>query len=113
MICWTISDWTTARETIMVKPFTVKGLGTRLASEFAGLADKKGLVLTVESSSDDIVLGDKEKIQRIVRNLLSNALKFTDAGSVTLRLSYEGGMLFISVHDTGTGMDEEGTTANL
>ena len=95
------------KETIMVKPFTVKGLGTRLASEFAGLADKKGLVLTVESSSDDIVLGDKEKIQRIVRNLLSNALKFTDAGSVTLRLSYEGGMLFISVHDTGTGMDEE------
>ena len=39
----------------MVKPFTVKGLGTRLASEFAGLADKKGLVLTVESSSDDIM----------------------------------------------------------
>ena len=95
------------KETIMAKPFTIKGLGTRLASEFAGLADKKGLVLTVESSSDDIVLGDKEKIQRIVRNLLSNALKFTDAGSVTLRLSYEGGMLFISVHDTGTGMDEE------
>lgn len=95
------------KETIMTKPFTIKGLGTRLASEFAGLADKKGLVLTVESSSDDIVLGDKEKIQRIVRNLLSNALKFTDAGSVTLRLSYEGGMLFISVHDTGTGMDEE------
>ena len=95
------------KETILAKPFTIKGLGTRLSSEFAALADKKGIVLTVENSSDEIVLGDKEKILRIGRNLLSNALKFTDAGSVTLRLNYSDGMLFLSVHDTGTGMNEE------
>ena len=94
------------KETILAKPFTIKGLGTRLSSEFAALADKKGIVLTVENSSDEIVLGDKEKILRIGRNLLSNALKFTDTGSVTLRLTYSNGMLFLSVHDTGTGMDE-------
>ena len=95
------------KETILAKPFTIKGLGTRLSSEFAALADKKGIVLTVENSSDEIVLGDKEKILRIGRNLLSNALKFTDTGSVTLRLTYSNGMLFLSVHDTGTGMNEE------
>ena len=95
------------KETIFAKPFTVKGLGTRLSSEFAALADKEGIVLTVENSSDEIVLGDKEKILRIGRNLLSNALKFTDAGSVTLRLSYSDGVLFLSVHDTGSGMEEE------
>ena len=95
------------KETILAKPFTIKGLGTRLSSEFAALADKKGIVLTVENSSDEIVLGDKERILRIGRNLLSNALKFTDAGSVTLRLNYSDGMLFLSVHDTGTGMNEE------
>ena len=95
------------KETILAKPFTVKELGTRLSSEFAALADKEGIVLTVENSSDEIVLGDKEKILRIGRNLLSNALKFTDAGSVTLRLSYSDGVLFLSVHDTGSGMEEE------
>ena len=95
------------KETLIIKPFTIKGLGTRLSSEFAALADKKGIVLTVESSSDEIVLGDKEKILRIGRNLLSNALKFTDTGSVALRLNYYDGVLLLSVHDTGTGMDEE------
>ena len=95
------------KETLIVKPFTVKGLGTRLSSEFAALADKKGIVLTVECSSDEIVLGDKEKILRIGRNLLSNALKFTDTGSVVLRQNYCDGVLLLSVHDTGTGMDEE------
>lgn len=95
------------KETILAKPFTIKGLGTRLSSEFAALADKKGIVLTVENSSDEIVLGDKEKILRIGRNLLSNALKFTDTGSVALRINYVEGTLLLSVHDTGTGMDEE------
>lgn len=95
------------KETLMVKPFTIKGLGTRLSSEFAALADKKGIVLTVECSSDEIVLGDKEKILRIGRNLLSNALKFTDTGYVTLRLNYSDGVMLLSVHDTGTGMEEE------
>lgn len=95
------------KETILAKPFTIKGLGTRLSSEFAALADKKGIVLTVEDTSDEIVLGDKEKILRIGRNLLSNALKFTDVGSVALRINYVDGTMLLSVHDTGTGMDEE------
>ena len=94
------------KETILAKPFTIKGLGTRLSSEFASLADKKGIVLTIENTSDEIVLGDKEKILRIGRNLLSNALKFTDTGSVALRINYVDGTMLLSVHDTGTGMDE-------
>ena len=95
------------KETILAKPFTIKGVGTRLSSEFAALADKKGIALTVENSSDEIVLGDKEKILSIGRNLLSNALKFTDAGSIALRINYVDGTMLLSVHDTGTGMDEE------
>ncbi len=95
------------KETIFAKPFAIKGLSTRLASEFAALADKKGIVLTVESASDEIVLGDKEKVLRIGRNLLSNALKFTDVGSVALHINYVDGMMLLSVHDTGTGMEED------
>ncbi len=95
------------KETVFAKPFAIKGLSTRLASEFAALADKKGIVLTVESTSDEIVLGDKEKILRIGRNLLSNALKFTDAGAVTLHINYIDGRMLLSVQDTGTGMDED------
>ena len=95
------------KEMVLAKPFTIKVLGTRLSSEFAALADKKGIVLTIENTSDEIVLGDKEKILRIGRNLLSNALKFTDAGSVALRINYVDEVMLLSVHDTGTGMDED------
>lgn len=95
------------KETLSPKPFAIKGLCTKLSSEFIGQADKKGIVLTVESKSDDILLGDKVKILRIGRNLLSNALKFTDTGSVNLLLNYMDGKLLLSVHDTGTGMDED------
>ncbi len=94
------------KETVIAKPFTIKGISTRLSSEFASLADKKGVVLTVECASNEIVLGDKNKILRIGRNLLSNALKFTDTGSVNLRMNYTDGIMLLSVHDTGTGMDE-------
>lgn len=95
------------KETLSPKPFAIRGLCTKLSSEFAGLADKKGITLTVESKSDDIVLGDKIKILRIGRNLLSNALKFTESGSVNLILNYTDGKFLLSVSDTGSGMDDK------
>ena len=78
-----------------------------LETEFMPIAMNKGLTLTVESHTDVVILTDKERILQIGNNLLSNAMKFTDNGSVSLTTDYDNGILKITVEDTGTGMTEE------
>lgn len=78
-----------------------------LETEFMPIAMNKGLVLTVKNRTDAIVLIDKERILQIGNNLLSNAMKFTDNGSISLTTDYDNGILKLVVEDTGTGMSEE------
>ena len=78
-----------------------------LETEFMPIAMNKGLVLTVTNHTDAVVLTDKERILQIGNNLLSNAMKFTDNGSVSLTTDYDNGILKLFVEDTGTGMAEE------
>jgi signal transduction histidine kinase/CheY-like chemotaxis protein len=85
-----------------------------LAEEFRDLftapASDKGLELVVEDAIDAEIEVDRDKLSQIVRNLLSNALKFTRQGSVTLRFERRPGAerpLAISVRDTGIGVAED------
>jgi len=65
------------------------------------MARVKGTVPSVRS--------DRQKVKQIVLNLLSNALKFTPAGSVTMTACYDGRLrqVAIAVKDTGVGIPEE------
>ncbi len=73
-------------------------------------ARHKGLKLRVEGahSLPDWVMGDPTRIRQVLNNLISNALKFTAKGSITLRLSAEptgeGWAVQVAVADTGPGM---------
>lgn len=71
------------------------------------IAMNKGLTLTIESQTDAVVLTDKDRILQIGNNLLSNAMKFTDNGSISLTTDYDNGILKLVVEDTGTGMTDE------
>ncbi|HYM51727.1 MAG TPA: GAF domain-containing sensor histidine kinase [Candidatus Limnocylindrales bacterium] len=53
------------------------------------------------------VYGDRPKIKQILLNLLGNAIKFTDTGSVSLRVERQGADVRISVQDTGIGVPPE------
>ncbi|TFH14784.1 MAG: ATP-binding protein [Lentisphaerales bacterium] len=53
------------------------------------------------------VTADRRRIQQILLNLLDNAIKFTDSGSVTIDCRRIGGNLRISVEDTGMGIHPE------
>lgn len=73
------------------------------------LADEKGLHMVAEFSDTvpEVVLGDANKIQQILANLLGNAIKFTDTGSVTVAVSVVDQTNWqIRVKDTGIGMPE-------
>lgn len=77
-------------------------------NSFLPLAEKKGITLSyVTDLQQDLTLeGDPFRIRQIVENLLSNALKFTNEGSITLKVSYSGVRLTFSVEDTGCGMSK-------
>ena len=66
---------------------------------------QKGLALKVESSPDlPLIWGDPVRLQQVLDNLVSNALKFTEAGEVRLSARREGDWLAIAVTDTGIGI---------
>ncbi len=70
-------------------------------------AGKKGLRLHVEQPEPVYVFGDKTRIGQVLANLLINAVKFTDKGSimVTARLDRRQGKVIVRVTDTGIGID--------
>ncbi len=55
----------------------------------------------------DILYGDSKRLKQVVYNIVGNAVKFTDKGTVTVKVRYEDGSLIIEVKDTGIGIPAE------
>lgn len=72
-------------------------------------AEKKGLklMLTLPNTTEVPAFADRVRIQQVMDNLTSNAIKYTPTGEVELRLDDEGKFLRFSVRDTGEGIPEE------
>ena len=95
--------------TISLAPFELEGLARGALLGFEGQAEAKGVALTLEFP-DDVSgwwRGDAQRIRQIVSNLVSNAVKFTETGSVRLILEQTGHGVRFSVHDTGPGIEPE------
>ncbi|HEX8660491.1 MAG TPA: ATP-binding protein, partial [Brevundimonas sp.] len=91
---------------IEVLPMDARALVAKTVGFWRSTARRKGLRLRVEGARDlpRWVLGDPTRLRQILNNLLSNALKFTDRGVVTLRIkTRETGVLF-EIQDTGPGL---------
>ena len=75
----------------------------------SGNAAEKGLALSVCVDADvpAAIRGDTIRLRQILQNLINNAVKFTDEGSVRLHLRRDNEILSISVTDTGPGISEE------
>ncbi len=77
-------------------------------SMLSSTANDKRIQLTLDMDRDvpGRVLGDSGRIRQVLVNLIGNAVKFTERGSVTVRVSRpEGGRLRFTVRDTGIGID--------
>lgn len=84
---------------------TVEGISDSLV-DFMG---SKNITLSFDTDFEEKILAlDEEKLERIILNLLSNALKFTpEGGSISIKLYEDELNVFVSVKDTGIGMDEK------
>jgi signal transduction histidine kinase/DNA-binding response OmpR family regulator len=85
----------------------LSALTSDLASTFSPAIERAGLTLTVDCPPlPHPVRIDREMWEKIVLNLLSNALKFTFEGGITVAVRPEGGMAVVTVGDTGTGIPQ-------
>ena len=83
--------------------FALEEMFGRLRDEFAAEAREKGLRLTV-TSGGHTVMSDAVLLERIVRNLLGNAVRYTSQGEIALSAAPVNGSLRIEVRDTGPGI---------
>ena len=90
-----------------VKPeltnFTVATIFEELRAEFASLAANKGLQLKIDPCQD-AVFSDPSLVEQILRNLVSNAIKYTREGWVRLSCLHDAAVVRIEVLDTGIGI---------
>ncbi|MEN5114124.1 ATP-binding protein [Brevundimonas diminuta] len=96
--------------TIEPAPFDLEEASRDVSALWAPLAMGKGVELRLEydPALPRRVLGDAVRLRQVLTNLVSNALKFTQEGSVTLKVArIEGGRVRFTVLDTGIGFDAE------
>ena len=94
-------------------PCSLRAVIDETVEALSAQIEKKGLTIaaTVEPGTPDALLCDATRLRQILFNLIGNAAKFTDAGSIAVRvqaLSVDAGAvtLALSVADTGIGMNE-------
>ena len=95
------------KEKLHIRPFRSESVAAVLETEFAPLAEAKGIEFVTDNRTAEVLGGDKERILRIGSNLLSNAVKFTRSGRIVLHTDYMDGQFILSVEDTGTGIRKE------
>ena len=92
-----------------LEPASLRDLASDTLSSFQPQAKRKGVRLVGEVSEDvDPVLANLPKLQRVLQNLISNALRHTSTGGkISLRAEHRGGVVQVEVADTGGGIPSE------
>ena len=92
--------------------FDLGELATNTQSNFASLASEKGLSLVLDiDKARGLYRGDPARLRQILSNLISNALKFTEAGEIRVAITHADGQLSIVVSDTGVGISQDSLSA--
>jgi two-component system cell cycle sensor histidine kinase PleC len=96
-----LGDWRTASE-----PVGLSALAADAIAEVRAAADVRGLTVTLDAPEEVEITADARSVRLILLHLLTNALKFTDRGLVTVVVRQDGDTAILRVSDTGIGIDE-------
>lgn len=93
---------------IEMTDFYINHLVTGVVENTRPLAEDKGLHLTQSTPTEDITLhANQEQLTRVISNLISNAIRYTREGHITVMLSADTNNVILRVVDTGIGISEE------
>ncbi|UAW97218.1 response regulator [Halopseudomonas nanhaiensis] len=95
---------------IRPEPMSTERMVNSLRHLFDPVANEKGLAFSLETLPDApaVIETDPQRLEQVLKNLIANAIKFTDKGSVTLTVrSLSDNQVALSVTDTGIGIAEE------
>jgi PAS domain S-box-containing protein len=108
------SEMENGRFVLEEEEFKLHDVTGEVRNKFAGKAREKGLAFTVKTGTGipEALVGDPSRLSQVLLNLVDNAIKFTDEGSIEVRVQVEkhfqdGIMLKFRVADTGSGIPEE------
>ena len=111
-LLYNLLNWAKIQTGRMTYTPAVFGLTAQLRSDLVliqNMAENKGITLNISIPKDALITGDSNMLITVLRNLLTNAVKFTASGG-TVTLSVEpsgGGKYAFIVSDTGVGMSKE------
>ena len=98
---------------IIKEPTDVPTLAREVIAVCEVVRTHKSLELKTEIGKMPCVSVDPQRVRQILFNLLSNAYKYTERGTVTVRVGWQDGTLTLSVADTGKGISEENVSRVL
>lgn len=80
-----------------------------VTQELTPLAEAKGLCLNLDVTEENPLetWGDRIELRRVLTNIIGNAIKFTDKGSISVYLKINGDNGLIEIEDTGSGISQE------
>lgn len=87
--------------------FDVADLAKKAVTELTAVAAKKGLTLSIDAPEDLTITADIGKVKQIIVNLIDNAIKYTKAGSVSVKVEKQEKTVRITITDTGIGISAE------
>ena len=94
------------------QPFDLSEAIAQVVRTLTEMASQKNITLSFESSPIPLVMGDKNRTEEVLENLIGNAIKFTSEGGVSVSVESMGTQVKVRVTDTGIGISEQ-NQANL
>ena len=94
---------------LLIESYDTASMISNISSLYVKLIGSKNIefIINVDENIPAVLSGDMLRIIQIMNNLLSNAFKYTDAGSVTLSFRWDPSDLLITIRDTGLGMTKD------
>jgi signal transduction histidine kinase len=102
----TLQQYDSDEHFIQERTFDLAKISRHMQEWYGEKARHKGLRLSVDTQSCHAI-GDPDKIEQVIDNLISNAIKYTGKGSVSLHYFKERKRIIVEVSDTGIGIAEE------
>ncbi len=88
------------------KEFDLALIAKHMVEWYGERVEEKGITLEVDTHTC-LAIGDPGKIEQVVDNLISNAVKYTNSGNISLRYFRTNGEVTLEVRDTGIGISDE------